>query len=34
MQRTAFDAAGHAVEFADNVYRADLYAIEVTVFNR
>jgi DNA-binding GntR family transcriptional regulator len=34
MQRTAFDAAGHAVEFADNLYRADLYAIEVTVFNR
>jgi DNA-binding GntR family transcriptional regulator len=34
MQRTAFDAAGHAVEFADHVYRADLYAIEVTVFNR
>jgi DNA-binding GntR family transcriptional regulator len=34
MQRTAFDAAGHVVEFADNVYRADLYAIEVTVFNR
>jgi DNA-binding GntR family transcriptional regulator len=34
MLRTAFDAAGHAVEFADNLYRADLYAIEVTVFNR
>lgn len=34
MQRTAFDAAGHTVEFADNLYRADLYAIEVTVFNR
>jgi DNA-binding GntR family transcriptional regulator len=34
MQRTAFDSAGHAVEFADNLYRADLYAIEVTVFNR
>jgi DNA-binding GntR family transcriptional regulator len=34
MQRTAFDAAGHAVEFADNLYRADLYAIEVTVYNR
>jgi DNA-binding GntR family transcriptional regulator len=34
MQRTAFDTAGHAVEFADNLYRADLYAIEVTVFNR
>jgi DNA-binding GntR family transcriptional regulator len=34
MQRTAFDAAGHAVEHGDHVYRADLYAIEVTVFNR
>jgi DNA-binding GntR family transcriptional regulator len=34
MQRTAFDAAGHTVEWADNLYRADAYAIEVTVFNR
>ncbi|HKT02176.1 MAG TPA: GntR family transcriptional regulator [Rugosimonospora sp.] len=34
MQRTAFDAAGHPVEFGDHLYRADLYAIEVTVFNR
>jgi DNA-binding GntR family transcriptional regulator len=34
MQRTAFDASGLAVEFADNLYRADLYAIEVTVYNR
>ncbi len=34
MQRTAFDAAGHPVEFAEHLYRADLYAIEVTVFNR
>jgi DNA-binding GntR family transcriptional regulator len=34
MQRTAFDSSGHAVEFADHLYRADLYAIEVTVFNR
>jgi DNA-binding GntR family transcriptional regulator len=34
MQRTAFDSAGRAVEFADNLYRADLYAIEVTVYNR
>jgi len=34
MQRTAFDSAGLAVEFADNLYRADLYAIEVTVHNR
>jgi DNA-binding GntR family transcriptional regulator len=34
MQRTAFDAAGHPIEFGDHLYRADLYAIEVTVFNR
>lgn len=34
MQRTAFDASGRAVEFADHLYRADLYAIEVTVYNR
>jgi DNA-binding GntR family transcriptional regulator len=34
MQRTAFDTDGLTVEFADNLYRADLYAIEVTVFNR
>jgi DNA-binding GntR family transcriptional regulator len=34
MQRTAFDSAGHAVEFADNLYRADLYAIDVTVYDR
>jgi DNA-binding GntR family transcriptional regulator len=34
MVRTAFDKAGQAVEFADNLYRADVYAIEVTVFNR
>jgi DNA-binding GntR family transcriptional regulator len=34
MQRTAFDAAGLPVEFGDHLYRADLYAIEVTVFNR
>jgi DNA-binding GntR family transcriptional regulator len=34
MQRTAFDAAGHAVEHGDHVYRADQYAIEVTVFNK
>ena len=33
MQRTAFDRAGRAVEYADNLYRADLYAIEVTVFD-
>lgn len=34
MQRTAFDAAGRSVEFAEHLYRADLYAIEVTVFSR
>ncbi|BCJ62277.1 GntR family transcriptional regulator [Micromonospora endophytica] len=34
MQRTAFDAEGRAVEYADNLYRADHYAIEVTVYNR
>jgi DNA-binding GntR family transcriptional regulator len=34
MQRTAFDAAGHPVEYAEHLYRADLYAIEVTVHNR
>lgn len=34
MQRTAFDAAGQAVEFAENLYRADHYAIEVTVHSR
>lgn len=34
MQRTAFDSAGAAVEFSDNLYRADHYAIDVTVFSR
>ncbi|GGN63831.1 GntR family transcriptional regulator [Actinoplanes lobatus] len=34
MQRTSFDSTGTAVEYADNLYRADHYAIEVTVFNR
>ena len=34
MQRTAFDSAGRVVEYAENLYRADLYAIEVTVFDR
>ncbi|GLY04539.1 GntR family transcriptional regulator [Actinoplanes sp. NBRC 101535] len=34
MQRTAFDPTGATVEFSDNLYRADHYAIEVTVFNR
>lgn len=34
VQRTAFDPDGHAIEFGDHVYRADAYAIEVTVFDR
>lgn len=34
MQRTAYDADGRAIEFGDHVYRADGYAIEVTVFDR
>ncbi|TDB80767.1 GntR family transcriptional regulator [Micromonospora sp. KC721] len=34
MQRTAFDGEGRAVEYADHLYRADHYAIEVTVYNR
>ncbi len=34
MQRTAYDTDGRAIEFGDHVYRADAYAIEVTVFDR
>lgn len=34
MQRTSFDAGGSPVEFADNLYRADHYAIDVTVYHR
>ncbi|HWS34240.1 MAG TPA: GntR family transcriptional regulator [Actinoplanes sp.] len=34
MQRTSFDSTGATVEYSDNLYRADHYAIEVTVFNR
>jgi DNA-binding GntR family transcriptional regulator len=34
VQRTAYDPDGHAIEFGDHVYRADGYAIEVTVFDR
>jgi DNA-binding GntR family transcriptional regulator len=34
MQRTAYGADGQAIEFGDHVYRADGYAIEVTVFDR
>ena len=33
MQRTAYDTEGRAIEFGDHVYRADAYAIEVTVFD-
>ncbi|MDO5698745.1 MAG: GntR family transcriptional regulator [Dermatophilus congolensis] len=31
MTRTAYDAAGKPVEFGDHSYRADLYALDVTV---
>jgi DNA-binding GntR family transcriptional regulator len=34
MQRTAYDTDGQAIEYGDHVYRADGYAIEVTVFDR
>lgn len=34
MQRTAYDADGRVIEYGDHVYRADGYAIEVTVFDR
>jgi DNA-binding GntR family transcriptional regulator len=34
MQRTALDSAGVVMEFAEHVYRADKYAIEVTVYSR
>jgi DNA-binding GntR family transcriptional regulator len=34
MQRTAYDVDGQAIEFGDHVYRAEGYAIEVTVFDR
>ncbi len=34
MQRTAYDADGQVIEFGDHAYRADGYAIEVTVFDR
>jgi DNA-binding GntR family transcriptional regulator len=34
MQRTAYDSAGRAIEYGDHVYRADGYALEVTVFDR
>lgn len=34
MTRRAYDAAGTAVEFGDHCYRADHYAIDVTVHER
>ena len=34
MQRTDLDAAEVVIEFAEHLYRADLYAIEVTVYSR
>ncbi len=34
MQRTAYDTDGRPIEFGDHVYRADTYAVEVTVFDR
>ncbi|WP_033341730.1 GntR family transcriptional regulator [Catenuloplanes japonicus] len=34
MQRTAFDAAGSPIEYADHLYRADHYTIDVTVYSR
>ncbi|MBB4755133.1 DNA-binding GntR family transcriptional regulator [Actinoplanes lobatus] len=33
MHRTSFDSTGTTVEHSDNPYRADPYAIKVTVFN-
>jgi DNA-binding GntR family transcriptional regulator len=33
MRRTAFDRSGRAIEHGEHVYRADGYAIEVTVFD-
>jgi DNA-binding GntR family transcriptional regulator len=34
MRRTAYDADGQPIEFGDHLYRAEGYAIEVTVFDR
>lgn len=34
MTRSAYDAAGEAVEFGDHCYRAEHYALEVTVHER
>jgi len=34
MTRTAFDDGGRAVEYGDHVYRADRYAVELTLVDR
>ena len=34
MTRTAYDAAGDAVEFGDHCYRADQYSVDVMVYER
>ena len=34
MQRTTFDDAGRAIEWASSSYRADLYSYETTLFER
>lgn len=34
MQRTAYDNAGHAVEYGRHAYRPDLYAFELTLVDR
>ncbi|MBA2419448.1 MAG: GntR family transcriptional regulator [Nocardioidaceae bacterium] len=34
MQRTAYDDAGHAVEYGAHAYRPDLYAFELTLVDR
>ena len=34
MSRSAYDAAGEPVEFGDHCYRAEHYALEVTVHER
>jgi len=34
MSRTAFDNVGRAVEYGDHVYRADRYAVELTLVDR
>lgn len=34
MSRTAYDPAGHAVEYGDHVYRASHYSFELTLLSR